>query len=155
MASVLPLAGPWTFADTNWNLQSQVMTREDVDRRLNELSNASPGADVAELPDISPELSDYVAKLQLTPVDRAGNIVYLLDKPTFKAELVVRELVRQNENGGNCRRIAHNCRRLAAIRAHAAGRVIHIMKGKTLTCCRCPPGRCAAAADLPMMANCC
>lgn len=100
MASVLPLAGPWTFAEMDWNLRSETMKRGDVDRRFRKLSVTSPGEHAAELPDVGQELSDYIAKLQLLPVDRAGNSVYVLDKPSFKAELVVRDVAGKRKTVG-------------------------------------------------------
>lgn len=92
MASALPLSGQWSFAETDWNLRSQVVKAWEVPERLKTLAATLPGESAAQLPDLSPQLSEYVSKLKLTPTERAGNKVYLLDKPTFKAELVVRNV---------------------------------------------------------------
>lgn len=91
LAGVLPLDGPWTFADLEWNLRSSLQTSEQVDSHLRAVM-APPTGDVSGYPDASADLVDLVASLQLQPMERDGCELYSIDRTTLKAQLLVRKV---------------------------------------------------------------
>lgn len=88
LAGVLPLDGPWTFADLEWNLRSSLLTNEEVDRHLRAVM-APPTGDVTGYPDASTDLVELVDSLQLQPAERDGCELYSIDRTTLKAQLLV------------------------------------------------------------------
>lgn len=92
MASLLPLAGQWSFGALEWDLRSQLMEEAKADVRLQQMAAMTPGDHPSDLPDLSQELADYIAKLNITPFEFGGNQVYELKRPTFKARLVLRDV---------------------------------------------------------------
>lgn len=88
LGGVLPLDGPWTFADLEWDLRSSLLTSEQVDSRLKAVM-APPTTDFNGYPDASTDLVDLVESLQLQPVERDRCELYSVDRTTLKAQLLV------------------------------------------------------------------
>jgi hypothetical protein len=89
--AALPLAGHWTFADSDWDFKSRTVAAEQIDDELAAVAD-SFALDVApQSTAASQELVEYIRRLDLEPVERDGNQIYRLDRRDLKAVLVVRE----------------------------------------------------------------
>jgi hypothetical protein len=92
MPSALPLSGPWTFAELDWNVRSTLVDLAAVEARFATPPAPLESGEVSHLPDVSQELLDLAETLQLRPVEQAGHQVYQHDRPDLKARLVVRKV---------------------------------------------------------------
>lgn len=92
MAPLLPTAGQWSFADLQWDLQSQEIEIREIGARFESLSSLAAPEHVDELPDAGEELFDLVELLDLQPVEQDGNQVYRIDRRNLKGLLVVRKV---------------------------------------------------------------
>jgi hypothetical protein len=90
LASGLPIAGPWTFAQLEWDIRSQIVDSDEVAERFERLATKSPTSSDEQLPDISPEFIELAKSMGAKPVERGDNRVYQLDQPNLKTRLVVR-----------------------------------------------------------------
>jgi hypothetical protein len=90
LAAALPLAGPWSFAGLDWNVQSHLVDVDDLEARFQALAASSADVAAGELPDVNRELVDLIAVLQIHPVEHAGNHIYRLNRADVKAVLVAR-----------------------------------------------------------------
>ncbi len=90
LAAAMPLAGLWSFDELDWNLRSDFVDNKDIAARFEALAAQPAEASDRPLPDTDPELIDLIETLQIRPVERAGNQVYLLDRRDLKAELISR-----------------------------------------------------------------
>jgi hypothetical protein len=98
LASVLPLAGQWSFADLNWDVQSRIIRPDEVNDQLDALAStaAEPSGDT-ELPDISADLIQYAELLQMQPTEQNGNKIYRLHRPNLKGQLVFHNQASQTQ----------------------------------------------------------
>jgi len=83
------LSGHWAFANLDWTLQSR-------DAGLYELKTlfdaaASSTSALSSAPEISQKLEELVHSLHVQPQHRCDNRIYVLEKPDFKAQLVLRD----------------------------------------------------------------
>src|SRR5262245_24563218 len=90
MAAIMPLAGQWSFAELDWNLRSSTLPEKEVAARLDAMTSSVPIDPNVELPDVSDDFVQLAESLQIRPVERGGNQVYILDRPELKARLIVR-----------------------------------------------------------------
>lgn len=90
--AMMPLAGSWSFDDLDWNINSTKLSSADVAARFEAFSNSTVEAHSEALPDVSDQFLTLAANLQITPVERAGNQVYTLDRPEIKGQLVSRDI---------------------------------------------------------------
>jgi hypothetical protein len=90
--AVLPLAGQWSFADSDWNIRTQSKSTAQVAALFESLAATSAAENSDELPDLDPQLGELIEKFQITPVEKNGNRVYKLDQRDMKAQLVVRDV---------------------------------------------------------------
>lgn len=95
LAAALPLAGPWSFDEVDWNLRSQLSARQDVDAQFATLAAAAPKQSDELLPDTDQEFLDLIAALRIQPTEQAGNQVYRVERPDLKAILVGRTVAGQ------------------------------------------------------------
>jgi hypothetical protein len=92
MGVVLPLAGQWSFSESDWNMQSQSKSAQEV-AALFESQASSPATETDEqLPNVDEKLADLMNKFLIRPVARKGNQIYSLDRTDLKAQLVVRNV---------------------------------------------------------------
>jgi hypothetical protein len=92
LSAALPLDGPWSFDELDWNLRSQLIPGSEVEAQLESLAASAPAQPAEQLPDTDPALLDLVASLQIRPVEQAGNEVYRLNRSDIKAALVARDV---------------------------------------------------------------
>jgi hypothetical protein len=90
LAAVLPLAGQWSFADLDWDVQSRVIPQGDVDAQLEKLAATAADASGEADTDIGADLVEFAELLQLQPTQNGDNKVYRLDRPNLKGQLIVR-----------------------------------------------------------------
>jgi hypothetical protein len=90
LTPAMPLDGPWSFAQLDWDIRSQIVSSADVFARFETFADAPGEANDEQLPDVSPELVDLAESLEVKAVNRGGNQVYRLDRPNLKAQLLVR-----------------------------------------------------------------
>lgn len=91
-AAMLPLAGQWSFDDLDWGVQSTVIDRNEVTARLATFATSDGGPTANQLPDVSPEFLKLARDLHIAPVSRAGNELYMIDRPELKGQLVTRNI---------------------------------------------------------------
>ena len=91
LAGALPLDGPWTFADLDWNLRSSVVTSEQLSVRLKALAEP-PQQDATTFPNVSDDLLHLIDALQLKPAEHDGCELYRIDRANLKAQLLVRKV---------------------------------------------------------------
>lgn len=90
LAPALPLAGPWSFAQPDWDIRSQIVDSDEVAERFERLVTSSPMSGDEQLPEISPEFIELAKSMGAKSVERGGNQVFQLDQPNLKTRLVVR-----------------------------------------------------------------
>jgi len=83
------LAGQWTFANLDWSLRSEVVSRADVASKFDSAASLNIGSAVNQLPDLNQELIDLARKLRVEPAVRGENQIYSYDRPNLKGQLVV------------------------------------------------------------------
>jgi hypothetical protein len=86
----LPIDGPWSFAQLDWDIRSQIVSSADVFARFERFAVAPGEENDEQLPDVSPELVELAESFGAKAVNRSGNHVYRLDRPNLKAQLLVR-----------------------------------------------------------------
>jgi hypothetical protein len=92
MVGALPLAGPWSFGDLEWNLKSTIVRTDEVPPRLEALCKPEPVANGAQLPDVGPELLEITTMLNLQPESRDGFELYRVNRHDLKGLLVARNI---------------------------------------------------------------
>jgi hypothetical protein len=92
MATVLPLAGPWSFDELDWNLQSQLVETDEVEPLFASLAEKPLTATEEELPETDQKFLDLITALRVRPIEQNGNQVYRMDRSDFKAQLVARKV---------------------------------------------------------------
>jgi hypothetical protein len=95
IGSVLPLAGPWSFDELDWNLRSQLVEMKEVETLFASLAATAPAATESQLPETDQKIIDLITALQVRPTEQRGNQVYRLDRSDFKAQLVARNVAGQ------------------------------------------------------------
>jgi hypothetical protein len=89
-APALPLDGPWSFAQLNWNIRSHIADPAEVFQRFEAQANAVRGANESALPDVSPELVETIESLQIKPTVRGDNLLYRYERGNLMAQMAVR-----------------------------------------------------------------
>ena len=92
LVGTLPLAGPWSFGDLEWNLRTSTIKRDKIAERFEQLVKSADEAQVDGLPDVSADLLEIADLLHLVPEDRGAFRIYRLDRPDLKAELISRDV---------------------------------------------------------------
>ena len=92
LAPVLPLSGPWSFANLDWSIRTSTIARNEVDVRFASLAELPPGEQDGQLPDMNADLVQLVEEFHIKPVEHAGNQIYRLDRPNLEARLIVRNV---------------------------------------------------------------
>ena len=87
-----PLAGQWMFGDLDWSLRSEAIEPQAVMTRFAAAAADARHSEVDHLPDLNPQWIDVAQHLQVRPVTRDGNQIYVLDQTNLKAQLIVREV---------------------------------------------------------------
>jgi hypothetical protein len=83
------LAGHWAFADLDWALQSRDVGPSELKTEFD--AAASSTSAVYSTPEISQKLDELVRSLHVQPRQLSDNRVYVLEKPDFRAQLVLRD----------------------------------------------------------------
>lgn len=100
MAAVLPLAGQWSFSESEWNLRTESKSARDVKVFFESLAKSPASETDAQLPDLDDELAELIGKFQIQPIERNGNQIYSLDLAGMKAQLVVRNVGGRHKSVG-------------------------------------------------------
>jgi hypothetical protein len=90
MVGLLPLAGQWSFGEMDWTFRSQLVEPNEIANRFAAAAASAGGNSSSEFPDVGQELLDLARNLEIEPIRRGNNQLYLLDRPELKAQLVVR-----------------------------------------------------------------
>jgi hypothetical protein len=85
----MPLEGPWSFAQLDWDIRSRIVTSSDVSTRFDKPISIEAGLNHEQLPDVSQELIELAGRLGAKTFERDGNQIYRLDRPNLKAQLLV------------------------------------------------------------------
>ncbi|MGD9631824.1 MAG: hypothetical protein AB7G28_25260 [Pirellulales bacterium] len=91
LAAALPLGGQWAFDDLDWNLKSQFVKRTTLDAEFEKIGNSPIAKLDPQLPATDPEMIEMLTALQIQPVERSGDLVYCVNRPDLRAELVTRK----------------------------------------------------------------
>jgi hypothetical protein len=97
LAAALSLGGSWTFDELEWNVKSEIIATRHLDAQFETLGKSPLLKMDPQLPDTDSELLDLISTLQIRPVERSGDEVYLLERRDFKAELITRKVAEQSK----------------------------------------------------------
>jgi hypothetical protein len=87
LSGVMLQSGGWTFAGQEWDVSTLTVDTKAVEARLNELRQSTT-ASPASCPDVPREILRVIETLHLQPVEVSGNLLYKVEKPNFKAQLL-------------------------------------------------------------------
>ena len=97
LAAAMPLAGMWSFDELDWSLRSQQMDVHDVDAEFERSAAAPPKIADSQLPEMDQGYVDLLDTFHISPTERAGNLVYRLDRQDVKVQLVVRRVAERSK----------------------------------------------------------
>ena len=92
LAAALPLGGQWAFDELDWSLKSQLVDRSTLDGEFEQLGKSPLSKLDPQLPDADPELIELITAMNIQPVERAGDLVYRVNRRDLRAELITRQL---------------------------------------------------------------
>jgi hypothetical protein len=107
----MPLEGPWSFAQLDWDVRSQFLSSAEVTTRLETLATSSATANDEKLPDLSIELTEVAQGLGAKATDKLGNRVFLLDRANLKARLIVRTVAGKDKVVAMAAALPHSAER--------------------------------------------
>jgi hypothetical protein len=97
LAAALPLAGPWSFDELDWNLRSQAIEKKEINALFTSLAASPPATTDAQLPDTDQKIIDLIAALNVRPTEQLGNQIFRLERSDLKAQLVARKVAGQTK----------------------------------------------------------
>jgi hypothetical protein len=83
--------GQWAFDELDWNLKSQLVERNTLDSELEQLGKSPLSKLDPQLPEADPELIELISAMNIQPVERAGDLVYRIDRRDMRAALIIRK----------------------------------------------------------------
>jgi hypothetical protein len=107
----MPLEGPWSFAQLNWDIRSQFISSAEVAGRLERLATSSATTNDEQLPNLSAELVELAQGLGAKATDGLGNRVFQLDRPNLKARLIVRNVAGKDKVVAMAAALPHSAER--------------------------------------------